>query len=95
MAKTYHTYILASERNGTLYVGVTSNILNCMDQHRGSTKGLFADKYNVDKLVYYEETVSIEAAINREKQLKHWNRAWKMELIEEHNPTWKDLTDEF
>lgn len=95
MAKTYYTYILASKRNGTLYVGVTSDIVNRTDQHRDNTGGSFTEKYSVHSLVYFEQTDSIEAAIYREKQLKHWNRAWKIKLIEKSNPEWKDLTDDF
>ena len=95
MAKTYFTYILASEQNGTLYTGVTSDIVNRLDQHRDGNEGSFTDKYSVHMLVYYEKTDSIEAAIHREKQLKHWNRAWKIELIEENNPKWKDLSNDF
>ena len=89
--KSYYVYILASKRNGTLYIGVTSDLTKRIDQHKNSTKG-FTQKYNVKRLIYFEETNSIEAAIYREKQLKHWNRAWKIELIEKDNPEWKDLT---
>ncbi len=93
--KTYYVYILASKRNGTLYVGVTSDLIRRSDQHSDSATEGFTKKYGVKKLVYFEETNSIEAAIYREKQLKHWNRAWKIELIENDNPDWKDLTDDF
>ena len=95
MAKTYYTYILASKQNDTLCVRVTSDIIHRMDQHHNGAEGSFTDKYSVHKLVYFEQTDSIEAAIYREKQLKHWNRAWKLELIERNNSTWKDLTDDF
>jgi len=89
--KIYYIYILASERNGTLYIGVTSDITKRLTQHKShETKG-FTQKYKVDKLVYFEQTNSIETAISREKQLKHWNRTWKIELIEKDNPNWKDL----
>ena len=95
MAKTYYTYILASKQNDTLCVRVTSDIIHRVNQHHNGTEGSFTDKYSVHKLVYFEQTDSIGAAIYREKQLKHWNRAWKLELIEKYNPTWKDLTDDF
>ncbi len=90
--KTYYVYILASKKNGTLYIGITSNLSQRTEQHKTSTTLGFTDKYNVKKLVYVEQTNSVEAAIYREKQLKHWNRAWKIELIEKDNPEWNDLT---
>ena len=89
--KTYYVYILASKRNGTLYVGVTSNLLRRVDEHTQKAAEGFTYRYNVSDLVYFEQTNSAEEAIYREKQLKHWNRAWKIELIEKVNPTWKDL----
>ena len=95
MAKTYYTYILASEQNGTLYTGVTSDIIHRVNQHRSGTKSSFTDNYSVRKPVYYEETNPIETAIYREKQLKHWNHSCKLELIEKYNSTWKDLPDDF
>ena len=91
MARTYYVYILASDRNGTLYVGITSNLIRRIYEHKhGFFKG-FSKKYGVDKLVFYEETNDVDAAIRREKQLKHWKRAWRLELIENHNPDWIDL----
>jgi putative endonuclease len=93
--KEYYVYIFASEQNGTLYIGVTSDLLKRVGEHRShDTKG-FTQKYSVDKLVYFEKTESVEAAIYREKQLKHWNRAWKLELIEQSNLGWNDLSDDF
>lgn len=90
--KQYYTYILASERNGTLYIGVTNSLLNRSFQHKiRQDKNSFTAKYNVDKLVYYEIYKYVNDAIAREKQLKKWNRKWKMKLIEENNPTWRDL----
>jgi putative endonuclease len=84
-------YILASRRNGTLYVGVTSNLVQRMDQHRsGLIKGFTSD-YGVTRLVWFENGGSMEAAIVREKQIKKWNRRWKLELIEAKNPQWRDL----
>ena len=84
-------YILASHRNGTLYIGVTTNLLERIHQHKeGAQKG-FTRKYDVKVLVWFEVTDSIEAAIIREKQLKKWERGWKIRLIEEKNPYWNDL----
>ena len=85
-------YILASQKRGTLYIGVTSNLAGRIWQHRsGETKG-FTRKYRVFRLVHAEPFETMEAAIAREKQLKRWHRAWKINLIEEHNPDWCDLT---
>ena len=84
-------YILASKSHGVLYIGVTSNIVKRVWEHKQNTIEGFTKKYNVKQLVYYEVTESIESAIVREKQLKKWNRAWKVRLIESVNPEWKDL----
>ena len=91
--KTYYVYILASKRNGTLYIGVTSNLVKRIYEHKNKLIEGFTKKYNVDKLVYYEETSDINVAIKREKQLKKWNRKWKLELIEKGNPNWNDLAE--
>ncbi|MBI1804082.1 MAG: GIY-YIG nuclease family protein [Ignavibacteriae bacterium] len=89
--KTYYVYILASKRNGTLYIGITCNLIRRVYEHKkGLVKG-FTKKYRVHNLVYYESTTDVRAAIEREKRLKKWNRAWKIKLIEKMNPTWKDL----
>ncbi|MGC1177259.1 MAG: GIY-YIG nuclease family protein [Candidatus Saccharimonadales bacterium] len=89
--RQYFVYILASGKNGTLYIGVTNDLERRMYEHRhGLIKG-FTSKYNVKSLVYYEDTNSIDAALVREKQLKKWNRAWKLDLIERTNPNWYDL----
>jgi len=90
----YYVYILASEKNGTLYVGVTSNLKKRIWEHKSKFVEGFTNTYNVDKLVYFEETEDVKSAIEREKQLKHWNRAWKIKLIEEKNPHWIDLYKE-
>jgi putative endonuclease len=82
-------YILASERNGTLYVGVTSDLIKRVWGHKGSKAQGFTAKYSVRDLVYYEGHVSMDRAILREKQLKKWNRIWKIRLIEEMNPDGK------
>jgi putative endonuclease len=91
MPKQPAVYILASQRNGTLYVGVTSNIQTRAWQHRNEAIAGFTKKYGVHTLVYYELHGDMITAITREKQIKKWNRAWKLQLIEEQNPNWKDL----
>jgi putative endonuclease len=83
--------ILASKRNGTLYTGVTSNLVRRVWQHREHPAPGFTDEHEVTLLVYYELHDSMEAAITREKQIKKWRRAWKLRLIEEGNPCWRDL----
>jgi putative endonuclease len=88
----YFVYILASRRNGTLYIGVTNSLLKRTLEHKEREhKNSFTDIYEVIKLVYYEHYQNISDAIVREKQLKKWNRAWKIRLIEEFNPNWRDL----
>ncbi len=84
-------YILASKPNGTLYVGVTSDLSRRIEAHRSGAVEGFTKEYQVDKLVYYELLESMYEAIQREKRLKRWNRAWKIRLIERMNPEWKDL----
>jgi putative endonuclease len=84
-------YILASKRNGTLYVGVTSDLTKRVWEHKGHFVEGFTKKYGVTQLVWYEPHETMESAITREKQLKKWNRAWKLRMIEEANPEWKDL----
>ena len=93
--KTYFVYLLVSKRNGTLYVGVTSNLKKRIYEHKNKLIEGFTKKYNVDKLVYYEETNDVNIAIKREKQLKKWNRKWKIELIEKSNPNWNDLAKDW
>jgi putative endonuclease len=94
MAKQFYVYILASKRNGTLYVGVSSDLIKRVWEHKNRFVEGFTKKYGVDKLVYYEVHNDAEKAILREKQIKKWNRAWKLWLIEEKNPEWKDLFGE-
>jgi putative endonuclease len=84
-------YIMASARNGTLYIGVTSNLLQRIAQHREGSLAGFSDRYPTKSLVWYEPHETLEHAIIREKRLKKWNRAWKLRLIEEQNPGWRDL----
>ncbi|MES1977165.1 MAG: GIY-YIG nuclease family protein [Pseudomonadota bacterium] len=87
----YFVYLVASGKNGTLYVGVTSNLVRRVYEHKnGLTEG-FTSRYAVQNLVWFESTSSIEAAIDREKQIKNWKREWKIALIEENNPGWDDL----
>ena len=93
--KTYYVYILASARNGTLYIGVTSDLRKRVYEHKQGLKKSFTEKYNVHNLVYYESTGDINAALRREKQLKSWKRAWKIALIEKENPGWRDLFAEY
>ena len=89
--KKYYVYILASQRNGTLYIGVKNDLLRRVYQHETDQVEGFTSKYEVHQLVYYEECGDIHAAIAREKQLKKWNRQWEMNLIEKSNPNWRDL----
>jgi putative endonuclease len=93
--KTYYVYILASGVNGTIYVGVTNDLLRRLSEHKQSVVDGFTKQYGVSQLVYFEDTESIEAAIDREKQLKNWRRRWKTDLINEGNPTWRDLSEDF
>lgn len=89
-SKTYYVYILASGKHGTLYIGVTSDLARRVWEHKQKAVSGFTQQYKVDRLVYVEQTESIEAALSREKQLKKWNRDWKIRLIEEENPDWED-----
>jgi putative endonuclease len=92
--RIYFVYILASDRNGTLYTGVTSDILRRVYQHKEGAAESFSKRYSVKNLVWYEPHEDIRVAIQREKNIKHWSRAWKLALIEKENPTWRDLYDE-
>jgi len=89
-----YVYLLASQKNGTLYAGVTSDLIKRVWQHKNDVVDGFSKKYNVHLLVWYEVHDEIGSAIVREKQIKEWKRLWKMELIEKSNPTWKDLYSE-
>lgn len=87
----YYVYLLASKIGGTLYVGVTNDLVRRVYEHKvGSVEG-FTKKYAITRLVYFEVHSDVESAIQREKQIKKWNRAWKVKLIEEKNPNWDDL----
>ena len=94
MDKQPTVYILASGYNGTLYIGVSSNLIQRIWQHKNDLVDGFTEKYGVHMLVYYELHEQMLTAIEREKQLKHWNRQWKINLIEKMNPAWKDLWEE-
>jgi putative endonuclease len=90
----HYVYILASRRNGTLYVGVTSDLLRRVSAHKNDFVEGFTKKYGVHTLVYFEACADGEGAIRREKQIKEWKRRWKIELIEKANPEWKDLYEQ-
>ena len=95
MAKTGYVYILASKKNGTLYIGVTNNLLRRVEEHQTGAINGFTKRYQVHRLVYYEPFDDIANAILREKQLKKWNRQWKIALIERVNPWWRDLLEDY
>ena len=88
---TYFVYILASGYNGTLYIGITNDIIRRAYEHKEKIYPGFTKKYKLSKLVYIESCADIQEALSREKCLKKWNRAWKIKLIEEQNPNWDDL----
>lgn len=88
-------YLLASGYNGTLYLGVTSNLMQRIAQHRAGTFGGFSSRYKVHRLVWFEQQSTMEQAILREKRVKKWRRAWKIELIEAENSAWRDLAVDF
>ena len=90
----YFVYMLASQRNGTLYVGVTSDIRKRVSEHKDGTFEGFTKDYGVKTLVWYEPHGDMNEAIKREKRLKRWKREWKLELIEKENPNWRDLYDD-
>ena len=92
--RNYYVYILASRKNGTLYIGMTNNLFRRLYLHRSEVVKGFTSKYKVHKLVYFEVTDNPNSAIAREKQLKNWHRQWKINLIEVDNPQWRDLYPE-
>ena len=94
MNKQYYVYILASRKNGTLYIGITSNLVKRIWEHKEKVVKGFSSKYDVNKLVYYKIFDDPENAIKREKRLKEYKRQWKIDLIEKDNPEWKDLYEE-
>jgi putative endonuclease len=89
--KSFYVYILCSKRNGTLYTGVTSDLVKRVYEHKNKLVDSFTKKYNVNYLVWFEIHESAESALTREKQIKKWKRAWKLRLIERDNPEWNDL----
>ena len=94
MKPTYVVYILASKPRGTLYIGVTNDLRRRMIEHRNGNVEGFTQKYNIKRLVFVEQTEYIYSALSREKQLKRWHRDWKINLIEEQNPEWKDIYED-
>jgi putative endonuclease len=92
--KTGYVYILANGKNGTLYIGVTSDLIKRINEHKNNAVDGFTKKYSVHTLVYYEVFEDIVSAIEREKQIKNWQRKWKIELIEKENIEWKDLFED-
>ena len=89
--KNYYVYVLCSRKNGTLYIGTTSNFHRRVQEHKSKLIPGFTAKYSVNRLVYFETFESAQSAIHREKCLKEWSRAWKIRLIEKNNPEWRDL----
>ena len=95
MQRNYFVYILASKRNGTLYVGITNDVIRRVDEHKRDMIAGFTKKYAVHTLVFYETFENPTDAIAYEKRLKRWRREWKVKLIEDRNPTWRDLFADF
>jgi putative endonuclease len=92
--KTYYVYMMASKKNGTLYTGMTNDLIKRVYEHKEGVVEGFTKKYGVKILVWYEQTNDVEAAIKREKNIQAWKREWKLRLIEEKNPSWSDLYNE-
>ena len=92
--RQYYIYIMANKRNGTIYTGMTNDLVRRVFEHRNDLLECFTKRYQTHLLVYYEYTNDVDDALHREKQLKDWHRKWKLELIEGMNPDWKDLWDE-
>ena len=92
--KQFFVYIMANKRNGTLYTGVTNDLLRRVLEHKNKLTESFSSRYSLDKLVYFEPCIDVNSAIRREKQLKSWNRKWKLYLIEKNNPNWIDLSED-
>ena len=93
MLKYFYVYIISSQKNGTLYIGITNNLIRRISEHKSNKIPGFTKKYKIHNLVYYETFYDSYNAIMREKQLKKWNREWKIKLIEKENPYWNDLYD--
>ena len=90
----YYVYILASKKNGTLYIGVTNDLIRRAAEHKEKVVDGFTKKYGVNRLVYFEPHDDVRVAIQRERTMKHWRRDWKIALIKKANPDWRDLYDE-
>ena len=95
MEKNFYIYIITNKMNGTLYIGVTSDLFKRIYEHKNKLVEGFSKKYDLRKLVYYEYHPTSESALRREKAMKKWNRHWKLKLINEFNPEWKDLYKDF
>ncbi|MDP2598340.1 MAG: GIY-YIG nuclease family protein [Candidatus Liptonbacteria bacterium] len=95
MDKKFYVYIMTNKPRGVLYIGITSDIVHRAEQHKNEVVGGFTKKYRLHRLVYYETYDAPYDAIQREKHLKFWHRAWKIDLIEGENPAWRDLSDDF
>jgi putative endonuclease len=93
MTKQFYVYVLTNKSNNVLYVGVTSNLIKRLQEHKNKLIDGFTKKYNINKLVYFESTPSSRSAITREKQLKNWHREWKVNLVSKNNPKWLDLSE--
>ena len=91
--KQFCVYILTNRKNNVLYIGVTGNLVKRIYEHKNKQVSGFTEKYNVDKLIYFEQTENVHSALRREKQLKNWKREWKNELISKSNPNWVELAD--
>ncbi len=94
MNKAYCVYLMASRRNGTLYLGATSDLIKRVHQHKTAAADGFTKQYQVDRLVWFEQHESALSMVTRERQLKEWKRAWKVDLVETLNPMWRDLYGE-
>ena len=94
MAMAYYVYFMSNRLDGTIYVGVTNDLLRRVYEHRTKAVPGFTTRYNLEKLVYFETHETATGAIQREKTIKHWVRAWKVALIEQDNPAWRDLFEE-
>jgi len=95
MHRPGYVYIMTNRRNGTLYIGVTNNLIRRVWEHKHDLVGGFTGRYGLHRLVYFERFSDVREAIMREKRFKKWNRAWKIRLIEEMNPAWRDLYEEY
>ena len=93
--KEYYVYILSNQINSVLYIGVSNDLIRRMYDHKNKLVNGFSKRYNLNKLLYFEKTDNVEVAIQREKQLKNWHRQWKLNLIKENNPEFKDLSAEW